>query len=403
MKLLQVQITKTIVLKMRDYGNELDKLVTEYTAGMNYVSEYVHNNGKPIGSDKIQKVVYNDLRHQFSLKSQMACNICRQVSGTYKTLQDQVNIKQAEWQKIEYKPSNVTFSFQRDYTITEKELSITTLGGRKRYPVSMYDHAKQYFDGTWQFSASKLVKHKDGYYFHLCCEKEVETKPMIESATFMGIDVGMNWLAVGSTTDKKCKFFGNGGIAKHIRSTYQGMRKRLQAKGTRSARRVMTRIADRERRLMADINHVISKDIVKYAVQNGVTCIGLEDLTGLRADTVYKCKKQNRYHKSSWSYYQLQNYIEYNAAERGISTEYINPEYTSQTCNRCNHIQKSNRKGRWYRCDCCGATVHADLNAARNIEQRTRNSRYNSELQGCQSATQTDVTKNVQAPSFRVG
>ena len=154
---------------------------------------------------------------------------------------------------------------------------------------------------------------------------------------------------------------------------------------------------------MASINHVISKDIVNYAVQQGVTCIGLEDLMGLRADTVYKCKKPNRYHKSSWSYYQLQNFVEYKSAEKSISTEYINPEYTSQTCSRCNHIQKTNRQGRWYRCDCCGATLHADLNASRNIEQRLRTSRYTSEVLGCESATHTDVTKNVQAPSFMVG
>lgn len=388
---------------MRDYGTELDRLVSGYTAGMNYVSGFVHKNGKPVGSGKIQKEVYRDLRQQFGLKSQMACNICRQVSGTYKTLQEQVKTEQAVWQKIEYRASNVTFSFQRDYTISPEELSITTLEGRKRYLISIYDHAKQYFDGSWIFSASKLVKHKDGYYFHLCCEKEVETTNIIDSPTFMGIDVGMNWLAVGSTTDKDCKFFGNGGIAKHIRGTYKGMRKRLQAKGTKSAKRVMTRLADKERRLMASINHVISKDIVNFAVQQDVTCIGLEDLTGLRADTVYKCRKPNRYHKSSWSYYQLQNYIEYKAAERGISTEYINSEYTSQTCSRCNHIHKPNRQGLWYRCNCCGATLHSDLNAARNIEQILRTSRYNSEVQGCESATHTDVTMNVQAPSERAG
>jgi IS605 OrfB family transposase len=379
-------------------GTELDTLVMGYTNGMNYVSGIVYENGKPMGSGKIQKRVYTDLRQQFDLKSQMACNICRQVAGTYKTLQEQIKIEQTEWQKIEFKPSNVTFSFQRDYTITPEEISITTLEGRKRYPIVMYDHARQYFDGSWTFSASKLVKHKDGYYFHLCCEKEVETKPILETPTFMGIDVGMNWLAVGSTTDKKCKFFGNGGVTKHIRSTYKGMRKRLQAKGTLSAARVLKRMADKERRLMANLNHIISKDIVKFAVQNGVTCIGVEDLTGLRESTVMKCKKERRYHKSSWSYFQLQNYIEYKAAEAGIVTVDVNPEYTSQTCSRCNHIQKTNRQGRWYRCGCCGFTLHADLNAARNIEQKLRTSRYISEVQGCLSATQTDATKTIQAP-----
>jgi len=398
-----VQITKTIVIKLKEHGSELDNLVNNYTDGMNYVSEFVYNHGKHIGSDKIQKVVYRDLREQFRLKSQMTCNICRQVAGTYKTLHHQIKLGISEWQKIEYKPSNVTFSFQRDYTITPEELSITTLDNRKRYKLIKYDYAQQYFDGSWSFSASKLVRHKDGYYFHLCCEKEVETMLLTDTPTFMGIDVGMNWLAVGSTTDEKCKFFGNGGITKHIRTTYKGMRKRLQAKGTLSAIRVLKRMSGKEKRLMADLNHVISKDIVKFAIMHGVTCIGLEDLTGLREDTVMKCHRKERYHKSSWSYYQLHAFIEYKAAEKGILTKYVGPEYTSQTCSRCNHIQKSNRQGRWYRCDCCGATLHADLNASRNIEQKLRTSRYNSEVQGCPSITHTNTSLSIQTPSARVG
>lgn len=402
MKGIIVQVTKTVVLKIGEYGSELDRLIEKYTGGMNYVSGIMHGIGKPAGSAKIQKIVYRDLRAR-GLKSQMACNICRQVAGTYATLQEQVKAERTEWQKIEYRPSNVTFSYQRDYTITPEEISITTLEGRKRYPVTLYDHAKRYFDGTWTFSASKLVKHRDGYYFHLCCEKEVPTTPKTETPTFMGIDVGMNWLAVGTTTDKKNRFFGNGGIAKHVRNMYKGMRTRLQAKGTLSAKRVLRRMSGKERRLMADINHAVSKDIVRFAVQNGVTCIGVEDLTGLKEGTVYQCKKKNRYHKSSWSYNQLQDFIAYKAAERGISVEKINPEYTSQTCSRCNHIHKPNRQGRWYQCNCCGTTLHADLNAARNIEQRLRTSRYISEVQGCLSATHTDVDMNIQAPSFREG
>ncbi len=50
----------------------------------------------------------------------------------------------------------------------------------------------------------------------------------------MGVDIGMNYLAVCTTTDKKQEFFGKG-EAKDLRKTYEKMRQRLQSKGTFSA------------------------------------------------------------------------------------------------------------------------------------------------------------------------
>jgi hypothetical protein len=45
----------------------------------------------------------------------------------------------------------------------------------------------------------------------------------------MGIDLGINFLAVASTTDKKCKFFAGGKI-KNKRNISKNMRARLQYK-----------------------------------------------------------------------------------------------------------------------------------------------------------------------------
>ena len=378
-----MQSIKTVVLKLQDYGAELDALIDSYTTGMNRVSELVHRHGRPMGSGKIQKLVYSDVR-SIGLKSQMTCNICRQVAGTYKTLQEQIKTGQSKWQLIQYEPTNMIFSHQRDFTITNEYVSITTLERRKKYNFHMYQNAEQYFDGSWTYLASKLVKHKDGYYFHLSVSKEVsDPVPLTESSTFMGVDVGLNWLAVVNTTDNRARFFC-GGIAKDLRSTYKTMRTRLQAKGTLSSKRMLKHLSGKERRLMASMNHNVSKQIIQFALQNGVTCIGLEDLTGIRTDTQYNCKKKNRYHKSSWSFYQLQFMIEYKAKQAGIGVEYINPEYTSQTCPRCNHIDKESRNGVNFRCTCCGYRLHSDLIGARNIELRTRIYRYTLELQGCE-------------------
>lgn len=386
-----MESTKTIQLKILNIDNDIVETMQKYSEGMNYVSEVVFQNQKVIPARKLQGLVYSHLRESIGLKSQVSCNIPRQVAGSYKTLVEQIKIKKTKWQKLEYTPSSMTLSYKRDYTITEDSVSITTFSsGRKTYKIQNYDYAKQYFKKPWKFAASKVVKHDNGeYYFHLTVSQGIEEPAIEQASNFMGVDVGINYLAVASTTDKKCKFFAGGEI-KNKRNIYSKMRARLQSKGTLSAKRVLKRLAGKEQRFMKDVNHCISKAIVKFAVQENVSVIGLEDLTEIRDRTNGKLHKKQRYLHNSWAFRQLQSFIEYKAKQVGILVEYINPEYTSQTCNRCNHISKNNRKGLRFHCKACGFEMNADLNASRNIEHRTRDFRYSVESQGCLSAIHTD-------------
>ena len=52
---------------------------------------------------------------------------------------------------------------------------------------------------------------------------------------------------------------------------------------------------------------------------------------------------------------------------KGIPFMLVNAQYTSQTCNRCNHIAKGNRNGETFKCLQCGYTCNADYNASVNI------------------------------------
>jgi len=387
-----MESTKTIQLKIIDVDDDLVETMQKYSEGMNYVSEVVFQNGKVIPARKLQGLVYSHLRERIGLKSQVSCNIPRQVAGSYKTLIEQIKCKKTKWQQLIYTPSSMTLSYKRDYTIKEDSVSITTFSsGRKTYKIQNYDYAKQYFKEPWKFAASKVVKHDNGdYYFHLTVSQEIEEPAIKEASTFMGVDVGINYLAVASTTDKKCKFFAGGEI-KNKRNIYSKMRARLQSKGTLSAKRVLKHLAGKEQRFMKDVNHCISKAIVKFAVQENVSVIGLEDLTEIRDRTNGKLHKKQRYLHNSWAFRQLQSFIEYKAKQVGILVEYVNPEYTSQTCNRCNHISKNNRKGLRFHCEVCGFEMNADLNASRNIEHRTRDFRYIVESQGCLSTIHTDT------------
>jgi putative transposase len=168
------------------------------------------------------------------------------------------------------------------------------------------------------------------------------------------------------------------------------MRSRLQSKGTLSAKWMIKHLAGKEKRLMKDFNHCISKAVVKFAVENGVFVISLENLTGIRGRTNNGLRKKQKYLHNNWVFYRLQQFIEYKAKSSGITTEYVNPGNTSKAFCRCNNISKNNTNGLKFLCETCSFELNADLNGARNIEHRTRGYRYILESQGCLSTTHTD-------------
>ncbi|WP_462271926.1 hypothetical protein [Methanohalophilus sp.] len=118
-------------MKIANPDDDLVETMQKYSDGMNYASEFVFDKGKPISSMKLQREVYSYLREILKLKSQMSCNIPRQVAGCYKTLYKQ---KTSKWQKVEFSPSSMTFSYKRDFTVSEDTVKITTINGRKLIP-----------------------------------------------------------------------------------------------------------------------------------------------------------------------------------------------------------------------------------------------------------------------------
>jgi len=55
----------------------------------------------------------------------------------------------------------------------------------------------------------------------------------------------------------------------------------------------------------------------------------------------------------------------------GITSTEVNAAYTSQTCSCCGYVDNRNRRDqKTFVCLWCGHRMHADLNAAANIEAR---------------------------------
>jgi IS605 OrfB family transposase len=89
----------------------------------------------------------------------------------------------------------------------------------------------------------------------------------------------------------------------------------------------------KEKRKMKDLDHKISRTIVNYALKHKLRIV-VENLKGIRnnARKGKGSKTKNRF-VNSWSFYRLQQFIEYKSKEHGIPFEKINPHYTSQECS----------------------------------------------------------------------
>lgn len=361
-----------------------------YRDALNYTSQVAFDAGKTSNGAKLQKAVYNELRVRFGLGAQMACNVPRQVSGTYKILW--AKVKQSNdaiakgYTKRRYKgldkapryiSRTCTLNYQRDYSFkTDQQVSIITLKGRIVVPYDGYNKHLDLIANGARIGAAKIVYQRSSKTYYLMVSIEVETLLIdpLKITRVSGVDVGRRYLAVETDLQNKSKFY-SGKAARHQANRYHKARQTLQRKDTRSAKRRLMALSGKERRFIADVNHQISKKIAKSN-----SLIGLENLTGIRDRTKSKSSKraskkqrQANRNKAKWSFAELHSYIDYKAHLNGSLATKVPAHYTSKSCPKCGHTSDANRpnKGLLFRCECCGHELHADLVGARNITMRT--------------------------------
>lgn len=187
----------------------------------------------------------------------------------------------------------------------------------------------------------------------------------------LGIDLGMAVPVYMSLSDIPYirKSLGSYAEFAKQKAQFKDRRKRLykQLDGTKGGRgrkdklKAMDSFKEKERNFAKNYNHFLSKKIIEFALRNKCEYIHLEKIESKTLD--------NRV-LGLWTYYDLQQKINYKAERVGLKIRYINPAYTSQTCNKCGKINKENRISQAkFKCinPECEYEVNADYNASRNI------------------------------------
>ena len=381
-------VTAKIQIKPQSEGRcNLNVSMEQYRQACNRISAFCFET-KLLNQAKIQEYLYEELRSVYGLKSQMACSAIRTVIVRYRTILE----TQHTWIQPNFKKPQLDLVWNRDYSLVQGVFSVNTLSGRMKCPFQSKG-MEQYFDkDRYKFGTAKLVQdHKGKYYLHIPVTTQVEELQISDISQVVGIDRGINFLAVSYDSKGKSVFF-DGGKIKNKRAHYKELRTELQKKQTASARRRLKKIGSRENRWMNDVNHCVSKALVTNNPSK--TLFVLEDLSNVRQATE-KVHRKDRYISVSWSFYDLEQKLKYKAQRNGGLVINVDPRYTSQRCPKCGHIERNNRdkKHHIFCCKNCGYRSNDDRIGAMNlfdlgllwIKEQTENTESISPCIGVQS------------------
>ena len=347
-------ISRTIKIKLDIPIEAIKPTIEAYTKGFNFVCQAGWNDSDSNGVSLHHKT-YKELREY--LPSQLAVSARMKATEALKAVKTKIRKKQkATCPKS--KQSSVRYD-DRSYNVwfDRNEVSLLTINGRKRFPISVPEYFKQYL--TWKRCSANLFIRKNKIFLHIVFSKDIADPEL--TGKVVGIDRGIKKIAVTSEN----QFFGGGQIKK-VSKRYEKTRSALQSCGSKSAKRHLRRISKKENRFRADANHVITKRIVE-SLEPG-TVIALEKLTGIRQTARLRKKQRRDLHK--WNFFQFEQFLTYKAQARGMQVEYVSAKYTSQKCSVCGYISRSNRQHQTiFKCKHCGFSLNADLNASRNIRQ----------------------------------
>jgi IS605 OrfB family transposase len=354
---------QTLLVKLaptpEDHAALLRTLET-FNAACNAIADVAHEH-RQANKIALQKLVYYDIRERFGLSSQMVIRAIAKVSEAYKRdkkIKPTFRLHGA----MTYDKRICTFP-------TPDSVSLLTLDGRVVVPFRFGAYAEGMLQRTRGQCDLLYRKHSNTFFLAITVDAPEPTPD--DTSDYLGVDLGVITLA--ATADGEFLNHSTGPKHAHInqvRARYSRFRAKLQKKGTKSAKRLIRKRGGREKRFGRDINHCLSKALVQTAkgTQRG---IALEDLQGIRERAGKTVSKRQRSVLHSWAFFQRRTFIAYKAALAGVPVVCVNPAYTSQTCSRCGHCERANRRSQAkFLCVSCGYSAHADLNAAANIRDR---------------------------------
>lgn len=348
-KLYAVKLTVQIkLLPTPEQSEVLRKTLETVNCAANRLSQLAWDS-KEFRRFPLHKTFYHQIRREFPLSAQLVCLLNAKVVDAYKIDRKAQRVFRKHG-CIAYDPRCLNIK------LPKSEVSIWTLPGRSVMSFVCGDNQRALL--TYPRGESDLIL-RSGKWF-LSITVDVPEDKEIEAIDVLGVDMGIVNIAYDSDGTSY-----SGSKLNKIRNRNRSLRRKLQRKGTKSAKRLLKKRSRKEGRFSKDTNHVISKSIVQTAKRTN-RAIAVENLSGIRSRI--RASKRERTKLHSWAFAELGEMISYKAKRNGVKVLRIDPRNTSKACSKCGHTEKANRKTQSeFACKSCGHSENADRNGAGNI------------------------------------
>ncbi len=237
--------------------------------------------------------------------------------------------------------------------------NLATVAGRQKISFGVPAYAANMIGN--KVATADLVYRKGRFTLHVVLK--LDDVEFIDSGQAIGVDLGVCRPAV--TSDNR---FHGKRCWREVSKRRFRLKRKLQANGSKSAKRHLRTLAGREMRFRRDCDHVLSKNILA-GIAAGTTVV-IENLTNIR-QRVKATKGDARRRLHAWSFAQLAGFLTYKAEMAGLRVVGVDPRHTSQRCSRCGYIYRGNRPSQSrFHCRSCGFQHNADLNASKSIRDK---------------------------------
>jgi IS605 OrfB family transposase len=347
-------LVRTVTCKLRvdeEAKTALAQTMAGFNAACNRLSQIAWET-KTFRAYDLHRAAYHALRAELGLPAQLMIRAIAKVADSYKTDRSRKHL---------FSPRGAVVYDARCFTLHGlSAASLTTVRGRCRFRLAHGGKQREHLaKGT--LGEADLLFREGSYYLAISVKSE-EPVPN-EPEGFLGVDLGIKNIAADSDGTLYA-----GGKLRRYRKRSRRLRRRLQALGTRAAKRLLSKRRRRERRHASHVNHCIAKQIVLTAEGTG-RGVAVEELSGIRERTTVRRAQRDEH--SGWAFQQLRAFLAYKCADQGIPCVAVAARNSSRTCPGCGCVDARNRPSQAeFCCRQCALSGHADRFAAREIARR---------------------------------
>lgn len=222
---------------------------------------------------------------------------------------------------------------------------------------------------------SATVSRKAGHWYVSFLVEDGTLTPESHTGAPVGIDRGVTVAATTSTGDFHDRRFATAGEKTRYRRLQQRLARARKGSANRrktltGMNRITSRITDRRADFAAQIASWLATRHSMVVLEDLRTKHMTASARGTKAEPGRNVRQKAGLNRAilDKGWHRMELAIRNAARSTGTKVVLVNPAYTSQTCNRCKHVDAKSRKSQAvFACTACGHRDHADVNAAKNI------------------------------------